>query len=178
MEKKCSQCDKVFWQKDALIRHEKSVHSKVKCVNCDVIPSSYWKDVQHRWSVTSSTTSTIKVKILLWSTWFFQQMVTFYASFWQVLLQSSNFFFFTFMKHFLQLYETKIHIFAIISTTKSSIKVKILIWSTWFIQQMVNFYTSSWQGLLQSSNLFFVHFYRAFLHLYENKIHICHNINH
>ena len=140
MEKKCSQCDKVFWQKDALIRHEKSVHSKVKCVNCDVIPSSYWKDVQHRWSVTSSTTSTIKVKILLWSTWFFQQMVTFYASFWQVLLQSSNFFFFTFMKHFLQLYETKIHIFAIWSTTKSSIKVKIWIWSTWFFQQKVTFY--------------------------------------
>ena len=35
---------------------------------------------------------------LIWSTWFFQQMVTFYASFWQVLLQ--GFFFFFLMKHF------------------------------------------------------------------------------
>ena len=48
MEKKCSQCDKVFWRKDALIRHEKSVDIKVKCVNCDVILSSYQKDMQHR----------------------------------------------------------------------------------------------------------------------------------
>ena len=71
MEKKCSQCDKVFWRKDALIRHEKSVHSKVKCVNCGDILSSYHKDVHCRWSVTSTTTSSIKVKILIWSTWFF-----------------------------------------------------------------------------------------------------------
>ena len=37
-------------EKDALIRHEKSVDSEVKCVNCDVILSSYQKDVQCRWS--------------------------------------------------------------------------------------------------------------------------------
>ena len=130
-------------------------------------------------SVTSTTKSSIKVKILIWSTWFFQQKVTFYASFWQVLLQSSNFFFFTFMKYFLQLYKTKIQIFAIISTTKSSIKVKILIWSTWFIQQMATFYSSFWQVLLQSSNFFFFTFMKHFLQLYETKIQIiCHNINH
>ena len=35
-------------EKDALIRHEKSVDSEVKGVNCDVILSSYRKDVQ-RW---------------------------------------------------------------------------------------------------------------------------------
>ena len=44
---KNSQCNKVFWRKDALIRHENSVHSKVKCVNCDVILSSYQKDAQY-----------------------------------------------------------------------------------------------------------------------------------
>ena len=43
MEKNCSQCDKVLWQKDALIRHENSV-------NCNVILSSYQKDVQCRLS--------------------------------------------------------------------------------------------------------------------------------
>ena len=141
-------------------------------MNCDVILSSYRKDVQRRWSVTSTTTSSIKVKILIWSTWFFQQMVTFYASFSQVLLQSLNFFFFTFMKHFLQLYVSKIKIFSVTSTTISSIKVKILIWSTWFFQQKVTFYASFWQVLLQSLNFFFFTFMKHFLQLYKNKIHI------
>ena len=124
--------------------------------------------------VTSTTKSSIKVKILIWSTWFIQQMVTFYASFWQVLLQSSNFFFFTFMKHFLQLYKTKIQIFAITSTTKSSIKVKMLIWSPWFYLQMgtnVHILCILCQGLLQSSKFFLV--------LLRTKIHnFIRNINH
>ena len=99
---------------------------------------------------------------MIWSTWFIQQMVTFYASFWQVLLQSSNFFFFTFMKYFLQLYENKIQIFAIISTTKSSIKVKILIWSTWVFQQMVTFLCILLTRPLAKLKLYFLHFYNAF----------------
>ena len=63
-------------------------------------------------------------------------------------------FFVTFMKHFLQLYVSKIKSFSATSTTISSIKVKILIWSTWFFQQKVTFYASFWQVLLQSSNFF------------------------
>ena len=76
-----------------------------------------YKTKIHIFTIRSTTKSSIKVKILIWSTWFFQQMVIFYAFFWQVLLQSSNLFFFTFMKHFLQPYETKIHIFFITSNT-------------------------------------------------------------
>ena len=130
MEKKCSQCDKVFWRKDALIRHEKSVHSKVKCVNCDVILSSYRKDVQRRWSVTSTTTSSIKVKILIWSTWFFSTNGHLLCILLTSAFAKLKLFFFTFMKHFLQLYVSKIKSFSVTSTTISSIKVKILIWPT------------------------------------------------
>ena len=113
--------------------------------------------------VGSTSKSSIKGKILIWSTWFFQQMVTLNAPFWQGLKT----FFFTFLKHFLQLYETKIHIFFVPSTW---IKVKILIWSTWYFQQMVNSYEPFWQGLLQSSKVFTFTFIKHFLQLYMTKI--------
>ena len=40
----------------------------------------------------TTTKSFIKVKTLIWSTWFFQQMVTFYASFWQSFCKAPTFF--------------------------------------------------------------------------------------
>ena len=142
-------------------------------------------------------------------------MVAIYTSFWKGLLQGSNFFFLTFIKHFLRywsdqpdffnkwspfmhpsdkafaklqlfflhfnksffkaIYDTKIQIFfvtsttiliwstwlagliSVTSTTKSSIKVKILIWST-NGHLLCILLTSAFAKL----KLFFLHFYEAF----------------
>ena len=120
----------------------------------------------HNFSVTSTNKSSIKVKILIWSIWFFLQMITFYASFWQVLLKSSNLFFLHFYKAFFT-YKTKnSHFLNHQPLNHPSIKVEILIWSTWFFQQV-------------DVKLFYFTFMMYFLQLYETKnSHFLHNINH